>query len=91
MITGAILTVLIVVVGVTDTFGEPSNYLIGILGTAAGTFFGALSTDKAKKEADVVRMVEKTKAKVDELETVAREEHPDTYRHIDDDDGGRGS
>lgn len=43
----------IVATVVSDVFGEPPNYLIGLLGTAAGAFFAAIGTDKQKKEADV--------------------------------------
>lgn len=78
-ISGAVLAVLMIATGVADVFGEPSTYLIGMLGTAAGTFFGALSSDKAKRDADVAQVAEQAKRKVDELETVARREHPDTY------------
>lgn len=78
-IAGAVLAVLLVATGVADHFGEPSGYLIGLLGTATGTFFGALSSDKAKKDAEVAQVAEDAKRKVEELETVARREHPDAY------------
>jgi len=80
--------VLVVVVGAVDVFGEPSNYLIGLLGTAAGTFFGALSSDKAKRDADVAQIARQAKRKADDLETLARREHPDTYdRYLEEGDG----
>lgn len=78
-ISGAVLLALVIVVGVTDIFGEPSSYLIALLGTAAGTFFGAISSDKAKRDADVAHIARQAKRKADDLEDVARKEHPDAY------------
>ncbi len=59
------LLVCIVATVVSDVFGEPPNYLIGLLGTAAGAFFAAIGTDKQKKDAEV--------------ETTAREAYQAAY------------
>lgn len=79
IVAGAILAVLVIATAVVDAFGEPSTYLIGLLGTATGTFFGALSSDKAKRDAEVARIAQQAKNRVEELETFARQEHPQAY------------
>lgn len=84
-IAGAILAVLLIATGVADVLGEPSNYLIGLLGTATGTFFGALSTDKAKRDAEIARSARRAETKVDALAEVAKREHPDSYKQVNGD------
>lgn len=79
-ITFGLLVVLITATALVDAFaGEPPNYLVGLLGTAAGAFFGALSTDKAKRERDIAEVAVSAKRKADALGEVARQNHPDDF------------
>ncbi|AKF14682.1 hypothetical protein SEA_ALANGRANT_17 [Mycobacterium phage AlanGrant] len=58
-----LLIVLIIATVVSDYFGEPPNYLVGLLGTAAGAFFAAIGSDKQKRDAetrDIAITAEKT-------------------------------
>lgn len=64
VLSGIALLVVLALVMITDYFGDPPAYLTGLLGVAGGTFFGAVGTDKAKREADVAREVEVAKEKV---------------------------
>lgn len=63
MLTFSLLIVLIIATVVSDYFGEPPNYLVGLLGTAAGAFFAAIGSDKQKRDAetrDIAITAEKT-------------------------------
>jgi hypothetical protein len=52
VLTLILLLVCLVVTATVDHFGEPPNYLVGLLGTAAGAFFTAIGSDKNKREAE---------------------------------------
>ncbi|AYD82013.1 membrane protein [Mycobacterium phage Saguaro] len=78
------LVVLVIATVISDYFGEPPNYLVGLLGTAAGAFFAAIGTDKEKRDQDVARTATRAEAtatraerKADVLGDVASHEHPD--------------
>lgn len=60
------LALLLSITLVVDYFGEPPTYLTGLLGTAAGAFFTALGSDKAKRDADVRRHVDDLDRRVGE-------------------------
>lgn len=93
-----VLLALLIATVVTDIIGEPPTYLVGLLGTAAGAFFSALSSDKSKRDADVSRTAHRAEAKADKLGEIAASEHPDVqqvieqppFRPPEDDDGGGG-
>lgn len=69
---------LVIAVGVSDAVGgEPPSYLVGLLGTAAGAFFAAISSDKDKRDAD-------------DAERAACHRHPDDNDRDDDDDDDEG-
>ena len=53
MLTFFMLVICITATVVSDVFGEPPNYLVALLGTAAGAFFAAIGSDKQKKDEDV--------------------------------------
>lgn len=80
VLTLVLLVVLILATVASDYFGEPPNYLVGLLGTAAGAFFAAIGSDKQKKETEVKATAERAEAKADAAVEVAQAEHPDTYR-----------
>jgi hypothetical protein len=84
VVAGISLGLLLATTLAVDYFGEPPTYLTGLLGTAAGAFFTALGSDKAKRDADVVRTAERAEStanraeiKADTLGRVAAREHPD--------------
>lgn len=68
VISGIALAFLLICTLVSDYFAEPPTYLVGLLGTAAGAFFGAVGSDKAKKEAEVSRTAKRAEAKADAVE-----------------------
>lgn len=94
VLTLILLVVCIIVVGVSDYFGEPPNYLVGLLGTAAGAFFTALGGDKSKRDAEVRDTAVEAKTKVEEVErrvtrTETRADEAEAREHIEHpDDGG---
>lgn len=56
VLSGIALGVIFIVTVIMDTANglePPPTYLTGLLGVAAGSFFGAVGTDKSKKDADV--------------------------------------
>lgn len=89
MLTFVLLIVCIIATVVTDYFGEPPTYLVGLLGTAAGAFFAALGSDKQKRDVDVSRTAiraeataDRAEAKADTLGEVAVREHPEVSDEI---------
>lgn len=94
MLTFALLIILIVATVVSDYFGEPPNYLVGLLGTAAGAFFTAIGSDKNKREAEVAetaldakKIAQRAERKVEEASGDA---HTEVDRRDEDVGGGRG-
>lgn len=84
VLTLILLVVCIIAVGVSDYLGEPPNYLVGLLGTAAGAFFAAIGSDKQKKDQEVAstattakETAERAEAKADAGLEVAKAEHPE--------------
>ncbi|AXN53289.1 membrane protein [Mycobacterium phage Thonko] len=71
------LIVCLIATVATDLVGEPPTYLVGLLGTAAGAFFGAIGTDKQKREDETRETAERAERKADALGDIARHEHPD--------------
>jgi len=61
---------------VSDIFGEPPTYLVALLGTAAGAFFTALSSDKSKRDQDTQNTANRAEGKADKLAEIADREHP---------------
>lgn len=93
VLTFALLVILVIVTVVSDHFGEPPNYLVGLLGTAAGAFFAAIGSDKEKREKEIERSVRRIEDKADTLGEVAAREHPEVRDEIArprDDAGGGG-
>ncbi|ASZ73441.1 hypothetical protein SEA_ROY17_16 [Mycobacterium phage Roy17] len=90
MLTFLLLVVCIIATVVTDYFGEPPNYLVGLLGTAAGAFFAAIGSDQQKKAADLAQTATEASTSAARAETTAeRAEHKiDEVLHerLDDDD-----
>ena len=86
--SNTILTLLLLIVCLAatvtmDYFGEPPNYIVGLLGTAAGAFFTALGSDKQKRDEEIrdtavsaKKVAERAEAKADVLTEVAEHEHP---------------
>lgn len=90
MLSFIMLLVLIVATVISDYFGEPPNYLVGLLGTAAGAFFAAISSDKQKRDNEVSSTAQRAdetakraEAKADTLGEVARQEHPEVADRIE--------
>jgi hypothetical protein len=77
MLSFILLIVCIIATVVMDALGDPPNYLVGLLGTAAGAFFAAIGSDKQKKDADVAQTAQRAEAKADAVVEVARQEHPE--------------
>lgn len=73
-----------------DYYGEPPVYMIGLLGTAAGTFFGSISSDKEKRDADIARTAHRAEAKVDALAEVAETQHPGSTDKVQHETGESG-
>lgn len=78
VISGIMLALLIVVTVWIDSSGDPPDYLVGLLGTAAATFFGAIAGDKAKKDAEVERTASRAEAKADAIVEAVEHEMPGT-------------
>lgn len=90
VLTFLMLLVCIVATVTTDYFGEPPNYLVALLGTAAGAFFAAIGSDKQKRDVEVRETAQdaqetahRAEAKANTLERVAEREHPETVRRAD--------
>lgn len=81
MLTFFVLLVCIVATVITDYFGEPPSYLVGLLGTAAGAFFAAVGSDKQKRDIEVAEeakhVAQRAEAKADTLAEIAVAAHPD--------------
>lgn len=75
VLTLVLLIVLIAATVLSDYFGEPPNYLVGLLGTAAGAFFAAIGSDKQKKDTEVAATAERAEAKADAAVEVVQAEH----------------
>jgi hypothetical protein len=71
VLTLILLLVCLIATVIVDLNGEPPNYLVGLLGTAAGAFFTALGTDKSKREADVSTTARRAEATADRAEAKA--------------------
>ncbi|QNJ56082.1 membrane protein [Mycobacterium phage Heath] len=82
MLTFVLLVVLIIATVLSDYWGEPPNYLVGLLGTAAGAFFAAIGSDKQKKDAEVRETAERAERKADAVGRVTAAEHPDKVTEI---------
>ncbi|ACF05017.1 hypothetical protein Nigel_14 [Mycobacterium phage Nigel] len=82
MLTFVLLVVLIIATVISDYWGEPPNYLVGLLGTAAGAFFAAIGSDKQKKDAEVRETAERAEAKADAVGRVTAAEHPEMVTEI---------
>ena len=82
MLTFVLLVVLIIATVLSDYRGEPPNYLVGLLGTAAGAFFAAIGSDKQKKDAEVRETAERAERKADAVGRVAAAEHPEKVTEI---------
>lgn len=91
VITGGILLALIVTTSLIDALvGEPPTYLVGLLGTAAGAFFGAIGSDKSKREREIERrstaasrQAGRAERKADLVAEVASEEHPEMTERLE--------
>ncbi|UXE04391.1 membrane protein [Mycobacterium phage Funsized] len=77
VLTFALLVICIVATVVSDVFGEPPNYLVGLLGTAAGAFFAAIGSDKSKRDQDTRDTADRAETKADAALHVAEGEHPE--------------
>lgn len=76
VLTFILLLVCIAATVISDVFGEPPNYLVALLGTAAGAFFAAIGSDNAKRAGEVKDTADRAEAKADRLAEVAAEEIP---------------
>lgn len=91
----AVLIVLVIATVVTDMIGEPPTYLVGMLGSAAGVWFGAMGGDKQKRDAEVVKTVEHAQATANRAEAKAdvlaeATDHPEVAA-VDPNDAGGGA
>lgn len=84
VLTFLLLVVCIAATVISDKFGEPPQYLVGLLGTAAGAFFAAIGSDKQKRDQDVAQTAQTAKqtadraeAKADIISEVAAIDHPE--------------
>lgn len=101
VLAGIALFVILVATVIVDQLNGPSEppptYLTGLLGLAGGAFFGAVGSDKSKREADTAhdaattknRMLSlnediiRTEAKTDNLGRITKANHPDQADQID--------
>lgn len=76
-----------------EMFSPPAPAgLVTLLGIAGGAWFGAVSGDKRKRDAEVERTADRAEAKADALKDAADLEHPGTAEAVDraaDAEGGR--
>lgn len=70
----AVLIVLVIATVVTDMLGDPPTYLVGMLGSAAGVWFGAMGSDKDKRDKDTAETANRAEAKADQLAVAT--DHP---------------
>lgn len=91
VLTFILLVILIIATVVSDHFGEPPNYLVGLLGTAAGAFFTAMGSDKQKRDIDVAETAHRAERKADAGLAVAEREHPEAVAQAREDERKRGS
>ena len=84
VLTFFVLVICLIATVVTDYFGEPPSYLVGLLGTAAGAFFAAVGSDKQKRDTEVAEVAKSAKsvaqraeAKADTLAEFAVADHPE--------------
>ena len=82
VLTLVLLVICIIVVGVSDYLGEPPNYLVGLLGTAAGAFFTAIGSDQNKRNIETRDTAERAERKADVLKEVAEREHPEAHDQL---------
>lgn len=82
ILTFILLLVCIGATVVSDIFGEPPNYLVGLLGTAAGAFFAAIGSDKQKRDVDVATTAHRAEDKADALGKIVVRDHPEAEREI---------
>lgn len=82
VLTRILLVIVIAATVISDAFGDPPTYLVGLLGTAAGAFFTALGSDKGKRESDVSATATRAEAKADKLGEIAAHEHPDAAQAV---------
>lgn len=68
MLTFILLLVCIAATVISDAFGEPPTYLVGLLGTAAGAFFAAIGSDKTKRDVEVRDTANRAEAKAEAVE-----------------------
>jgi hypothetical protein len=95
VISGAALVVILISTIIIDALNgsePPPTYLTGLLGVAAGAFFGAVGVDKGKKEADIEKTAVaaasqaaessetalRAELKADILAEIAAQAHPET-------------
>jgi len=71
MLTFIMLVVCIIATVITDIIGEPPNYLVALLGTAAGAFFAAIGSDRQKRQAEVGETAKRAETKADSAKVVA--------------------
>lgn len=85
-----VLLVLTVAVDTLNGQEPPPTYLTGLLGLAGGALFGAVGSDKTKRETEIARDVQTTKNrtldvnetairaeyKADQLAEFAKQQHP---------------
>lgn len=78
VVSGAMFAVIAILTVWMDRTGDPPDYLVGLLGVASTTFFGAIAGDKAKKEAEISRTATRAEAKADALVEAVEHEMPGT-------------
>jgi hypothetical protein len=78
VVSGIVLVIILLATVITDWLNGPEpppTYLTGLLGLAAGSFFGAVGTDKGKREREMETDIETAKSRaVDVNETAIRAE-----------------
>lgn len=88
VISGAALFAILLATVIIDSLGEPPTYLVGLLGTAAGAFFGAIGHDKSQREREIATTANRAERKVDRLGAIAEHEHPGSAAAYDTDQEG---
>lgn len=80
VLSGIMFALLVILTVWSDSRGDPPDYLVGLLGVASTTFFGAIAGDKAQRDKEIAKTAHRAEAKADALVDAVEHEMPGTAR-----------